>query len=100
MPLDLKLTEDFDLLFKDGDLVIGESSRQHQTLLLLSHKGEWREFPAVGVGLARWLNDEESGDLNARIKREFEADGMKIQQVKSRRDGNRLSQLQIEGTYA
>jgi hypothetical protein len=81
MPSDILLDTSFDLAFADGDFVTGESTRQHQQLLLLVEKGELKEFPTRGVGIATWLNDHTTGNLNGVIKREFEADGMKVLKV-------------------
>jgi len=83
MPTDILLDTDFDLLIRDGDLVMGESTQQHQELLLLTAKGEIREFPTRGVHLRSWvLDDVGGGDLNGAIKREFEADGMTVESVR------------------
>lgn len=79
--LDLLVDSTFDLAFADGDFVTGESTRQHQPLLLLIEKGELKEFPTRGVGIATWLNDHTTGNLNGAIKKEFELDGMKVLKV-------------------
>lgn len=81
---DVLLDDEFDLLIKNGDLVIGESTYQHQQLLLLAEKGEIREFPTRGVGIRTWLLDDQAGNLNGAIKREFEADGMRVESVNTR----------------
>lgn len=81
MPFDILLGDTFDLAFSAGDFVTGESTRQHQQLLILVEKGELKEFPTRGVGIATWLNDDVTGNLNGRIKREFELDGMKVLKV-------------------
>lgn len=79
---DILLGIDFDLLIEGGDFVVGESTRQHQQLLLVVEKGELREFPLRGVGANTWLNEDSGAlNINAEIKREFEADGMKVLQV-------------------
>lgn len=78
---DIKLDGDFDLEIKDGDFLIGESTLQHQQLLILINKGMLREHPARCVGLPSWINDDRAGNLNAAIKREFETDGMKVQAI-------------------
>lgn len=88
------LLQDFDLVFASGDLVSGESTRQHQQLLLLASKGELREFPLRGVGASEWINDEAPGDFNAQVKREFEADGMKVMRI-----SGSISNLSIEAVY-
>ena len=83
MPVDLLLNDNFDLQIQNGDFVIGESTRQQQQLLLLTEKGENRQYPTMGVGLSNWINDDKSkGDVVLEIKRNFEADGMKVTAVK------------------
>lgn len=95
MPIDILLGDDFDLDVAGGDFVSGESTRQHQQILLLNEKGELREFPTVGVGLASWLNDDNQvNDLNSRIKTEYENDGMKVLSV-----SGRDAKLQVEAEY-
>ncbi len=93
--IDFLLDESFDLAFAGGDLVTGESTRQHQQLLVLIEKGELREFPTRGVGAASWLNDDvQFGDFNGAVKREFEADGMTVLLLK----GSGFN-LQVEAIY-
>lgn len=92
---DLKLaTSDFDLLIENGDLLMGESTKQHQELLVLIAKGELREFPTRGVGIRWWLLDEQPGDLNSEIKREFERDGMRVDTMRTQNGA-----LIIDATY-
>ncbi len=86
MPIDILLDDNFDILIENGDLVLGECTRQNQVLLLYAEKGEIREFPTRGIGIRSWILDEQSGDLNSAIKREFEADGMTVLQVKTQGD--------------
>ncbi len=82
MPIDILLDQSFDLLTGDGDFVAGEATRQHQSLILLTEKGENREFPSRGVGIQTYLLDEQAGSPNALIKREFEADGMTVEAIR------------------
>lgn len=93
MPKDILLV-DFELAFSEGDFLIGESTQQHQQLLLLLDKGALRGAPTRGVGLLGWLLDDQSGNLNGAIKREFEADGMVVQTVQGT-----YKTLQIAATY-
>lgn len=82
MPFDILLNDDNDLLFENGDLIIGESTRQHQELLLLIEKGELREFPTSCVGIRSWLNDDAGfAGIKSAIKREFEIDGMSVSRI-------------------
>lgn len=81
MPYDILLDENDDLLIEDGDFVIGESSLQHQRLLLLCNKGEFKETPTCCVGLSRFLETGDSQALAREIDVEFTKDGMKVKQI-------------------
>jgi hypothetical protein len=78
---DLQLNENGDLLVVSGNLIVAESTLQHQHLLLTTSKGEWRENPLAGVGAAAFLKDELSGELLAEIKKDFENDGMIVTNI-------------------
>ncbi len=80
--IDILLEEGFDLSIAAGDFVIGESTQQHQQLLLLLQKGELKQSPLVGVGLLELIEDEESAAINKIIKDEFEKDGMTVSVLK------------------
>ncbi len=83
---DFLLDIDNDLQIANGDLVTGESTLQHQNLLLISSKGAWKENPTVGVGAAGFLKDEDVNGLLAEIKQEFEKDGMKVNSIEYKDD--------------
>ncbi|MBR4137840.1 MAG: hypothetical protein IKU05_05455 [Bacteroidales bacterium] len=56
MRKDLTLdTETGDLVFTNGDLAIGDSDEQNALLILDAEKGEYKEYPQVGVGLRKYL---------------------------------------------
>lgn len=78
---DLLLDTDGDIDITNNDFVIGESSSQHQRLLLQSIKGDWKEQPIVGVNAPYYLKDDDESGLMGAIKQEFEKDGMKVNKV-------------------
>ncbi|MCX6232441.1 MAG: oxidase [Bacteroidetes bacterium] len=79
---DILLDENFDLAVVDGDFVLGESTQQHQELLLLINKGELKEFPLAGVGLNEYLLDDgEMLELTQEICKQFSVDGMKVGEI-------------------
>ncbi len=73
---DLIIDENFELAIANGDFIADVSDAQQQNLLLICDKGDWKENPTVCVGVQRWLNDDEPEDLLAEIKKEFQRDGM------------------------
>lgn len=92
---DILLDADYDVTVANGDFVAGESTQQHQALLILIEKGEIREFPNRGVGAQTWLADDVNfGDFNAEVKRQFELDGMRVLSLKGKND-----KLKIEAYY-
>lgn len=70
---------DFDLLIKDGDLVIGDVTNQAAQEVLLADKGWYAFDPMVGAGLINHLNDD-VGSVSSLIdiRRGLEADGITV----------------------
>lgn len=75
-------------------MVVGDILRQNQALLLMLHKGELKERPAVGVGITDMLLDNDPIYWRTRIKEQLEMDGQKVGSVKLTTSG-----IQIEATY-
>jgi hypothetical protein len=78
---DFKLNTDLDLETAGGDLVTGNATSEHQELLLLTVKGDWKENPTIAVGAGGYLKDEGADGLLGEIKKEFERDGMNVRSV-------------------
>ena len=81
-------------VIENGTLSLGDILRQNQTLLLLLHKGELKERPALGVGISDMLLDNDPIYWRTKIKEQLEMDGQRVGSVKIMRDG-----IQIESTY-
>lgn len=72
--------ESFDLIIENGDFKKGDATLQHQKMLLLSQKGNYKQFPTVGVGIRDFINEDTTADeLQKAIQQEFETDGMTIE---------------------
>lgn len=78
---DILLDTNFDLLIKDGDIVIGDSDDQNKSLLLLCAKGDFKEFPDVCVGIENFLESEDPAELIREIKAQYTGDGMRVKKV-------------------
>jgi len=92
---DLLLDENGDLSFSDGDFVIGFSDEQHQQHILIANKGEYKEFPEIGVGLIGMLGDDDYTPILIEAKKNLQYDGMTVRNIKFENDGN----LTIYGEY-
>lgn len=91
---DFLLDEDGDLLLNGSDINIGISNSQHREHLLLTEKGAFKQFPQVGVGAFKYLENEEPGALLREVSIQFSADGMKVEKV-----GFENGQLIIKADY-
>ena len=95
MAKDILLSDDFDLLIKDGDLAVGESGGQNIKLVLLSHKGNWKQTPWLGVGLDGFLlEDATNTEIKQEIRKQLRADGAKVRAIRYRN-----GELDINANY-
>lgn len=92
---DILLNDDNDLEIKDGDFLVGSSNKQHQKHILTANKGEYKEFPEVGVGIIQMIADDRYTELLIETKKQLEYDGMQIKDVSLQPNGKMI----IDGKY-
>lgn len=95
---DFKLDENKDLLFENDDFLIDNTDQQNIELLLLSHKGSFKEYPILGVGISDYLKSPEIISrlrLENEISNQLEYDNFNIKEV----DVNNLENIHIDGNY-
>lgn len=79
---DILLDENYKPIINNGDFVIGDSNDQHVELLLRANKGNFLEFPAVGVGFDQRRNGLfDQTTLERDIRMELEKDGYEIKEI-------------------
>lgn len=78
---DILLDDNLDIAVEHGDFAVGESTGQHQTLLLLTNKGEWKQSPERGVGAVNFIETANPAELAREIRSDFSADGMYVSDV-------------------
>lgn len=92
---DFLLDDNLDLVIIDGDFVIGESTSQHQKILILADKGEFKDVPMRGVGARRYLEDHTPENLAREIRQEFATDGMTVNKIQIASDLT----IQLDANY-
>lgn len=80
----------YDLLIKDGHAVIGETTAQNQAFILMAHKGDFKEYPLLGVGLQDITNDHDFPAWKRLITEQLEADGQQIDKLEITNEGMTL----------
>lgn len=81
---DLKIDMGYGLMTDPAahDLVAGDTTLQNQALILVSHKGEWKERPMVGCGIGDMANDDDTNAWRRAIREELARDGMRVRSLK------------------
>ena len=93
--IDILLDSNFDLKIENGDFVMGDGTDQHQHCLLMAAKGDFKQFPNVGVDVFNYLNDERPEDMMREIRLQLTQDGMKINKMELVYPSN----IKIDATY-
>lgn len=81
-------------VIKNGSLSTADTLRQNQALLLMLHKGELKENPAVGIGISDMLLDNDPIYWRTLIKEQLEMDGQRVSGVRLTTTG-----IEIKATY-
>lgn len=89
------LDEDRDIQVSNGSMVIGDIANQNVELLIISEKGEIREAPLRGVGIRRFVDDEDPAMLLQAIRNELATEKMTIDSIGISSDGK----MNIEAHY-
>ena len=75
---DILFNDNNDLMFIDGDLVIGESDEQHISHLLIATPGEYKSNPLLGCAIQKKLNGNLGDSLIRNINIQLKMDGFTI----------------------
>jgi hypothetical protein len=70
----------YDLQIVAGDFKVGDSNTQHQQLILLAAKGDFKLSPLLGVDVFKHLHDH-SNTLARDARVEFIKDGMQVRAI-------------------
>lgn len=55
MAIDFTLNNNFRMAIKDGDFAVGYSDPTETKLILLTAKGDWKQWPVTGVNIRQYL---------------------------------------------
>lgn len=83
MAQDIILNNNDDLTFLNGDLNIDFSDNQHIGHILKANKGNFYQFPEIGVGMIKYINSEfTKAGIKNDIKENLELDDMVVTDIK------------------
>lgn len=77
MDLNIVVKKDADGKITQG-IVVGDILEQNKALILISHPGEWKTNPTIGVGLHNLLLDHNYLAFRHRIREHFSSDGLTV----------------------
>ncbi len=84
----------YDLDLSQGGLTLMDVTHQNQVMLLTARPGEFKEHPALGVGLPDMLLDHDERVWRRRIVEQIEADGQRIKKISITPSG-----IELEAEY-
>lgn len=70
-----------DLELNDGSMATGDTKFQEEYLVLATQRGEWKEHPLVGAGVADMAGDEDLRFWKREITENLARVGIKIKGV-------------------
>jgi hypothetical protein len=84
--LDVKVKKDTTGKILSG-LVVGDVTVQNQAVILLAQKGEFKEYPVVGIGINDICNDSDFRLWKREITEQIEKDGQQISRLELNEKG-------------
>lgn len=70
-----------DLLVEHGKVVIGDTDSQIAEGVLVTMRGEWKEWPLIGGEVKKMLGGEADVMWRGQVKKMLEACGLDVQKV-------------------
>jgi len=90
----IQVVRDSNGLILSG-MVVGDVTKQNQRIILLAEKGEIKEAPTLGVGIASFIDDDNPSDLLREICENLRDDGQTVRSCRFNDSGK----LEIDGGY-
>jgi hypothetical protein len=77
-----------DIPLKFGDFIVAESEQAHIEDIIVSNKGEYRQYPLLGVGALNFLNGNTGLDeVRRRISTQLKYDNFVIKSISLLKSG-------------
>lgn len=74
------ILEDNDLKAKDGDFVVDESKAQHIEHIMMVQKGQFYQYPLLGVGIKSKIKGDAEG-IKREILKQLKSDSIEIDKI-------------------
>ena len=78
---DILYDSDDDILFKNGDIMLGKSDQQHIQNILRAAPGHYRQFPLIGANIREMLHGDFNSELKKQIHLQLEMDGYAVNEL-------------------
>lgn len=71
-----------DIVIRNGTIAIGVTDEQNAQLIVLAEKGEFKEYPQLGVGISQFLKSTgRENELLRTIRIQLALDGIRPKQL-------------------
>lgn len=73
---------DYDIEMRSGDFRYGDTSQQDAFILIQAHKGQFYQYPTIGVGIASKISATvDIVETKRAIREQLEDDGLKVNEI-------------------
>ena len=80
---------DYDIQIENGDIKLGEARQQDLELICKAEKGQFYQYPRLGVGIERQLNGSRTPlEIKGDIRENLNQDNFIISDIKIDKDFN------------
>lgn len=76
------IENEFDLLIKNGDFVIGPSDVQHVRDIFICAPGQFKQHPKLGINIKKDINSNMDASLTRKIQIHLNSDGYQPQNIR------------------
>lgn len=76
-----------DPIISNGSMIVGDADNQIVESVLVSTRGEWKEFPLIGADAIGMLGGNPDVFWPSDTRKQIEACGVKIENIKVSSDG-------------
>ncbi len=79
---DILLDSGGEILFRNGDFLVGPSDKQSIQSVLNAHPGWWKQYVTLGVGMSQYLNSKDKNQqIQRSIKLNLESDAFVVDTI-------------------
>lgn len=92
----IQIDDSGDLCVENGHLSMGDTLAQNEFILLMAQRGDIKEYPLMGAGIADMVGDNDTTAWKRKIRDALSDDGIRVSDLQMTSQGQITK---LEGDY-